>query len=46
MVKHSTVSSTNDIDKITKYFDGHISACKTKEVYIVKFYEKIILILT
>ena len=30
-LKPSTVSNTNDIDEITKHFDGYISACKIKE---------------
>ena len=31
-LKPSTVSKTNDFDKITKHFDGNISVCKIKKV--------------
>ena len=27
----SAVSNTRDIDEVSKYFDGHISACKINE---------------
>ena len=32
-MKRSAVSNTSDIDKITKHFDDHISACKIREAY-------------
>ena len=32
-LKPSTISNTSDIDKVTKYFDDHISVCKIKEAY-------------
>ena len=32
-MKPSTVPNTNDIDEITKCFDGYISVCKIKETY-------------
>ena len=32
-LKPSTVFNTNNIDEITKYFDGHISVCKIKKSY-------------
>ena len=32
-LKPLTVPNTTDIDKITKYFDDHISVCKIKEAY-------------
>ena len=32
-LKPSAVRFTSDTDKITKYFDDHISVCKIKEAY-------------
>ena len=33
-LKPLTISSTSDIDKITKPFGDHVSVCKIKETYI------------
>ena len=38
-LKPLTISSTSDIDKITKHFDDHVSVCKIKETYIESLQE-------
>ena len=38
-LKPSTISSTSDMDKITKHFDDHISVCKIKEAYSERLQE-------
>ena len=35
-LKPSTVPNTNDLDKITKHFDDHISICKEKIILVLK----------
>ena len=37
-LKPSTVPNTNDLDKITKHFDDHISICKEKIILVLKWF--------